>query len=378
MLGLYIHIPFCVRKCPYCGFFSTQYDNVIVDEYLSALLLETGMHSRYLGEQTIGSIYIGGGTPTTLSSDQFSRLFAIINDYVHLTADAEITVEANPNTVTANSLFLLKRLGVTRLSIGVQSFSDEVLAHLGRVHSAGQAVAAVHAAREVGFGSIGIDLIFGVPGQTEEQWSKTLETAISLNPEHISAYSLSLDEGSQWYLDAKNGRGEPPDDDTSANMYATAMEFLRSRGYHQYEISNFCLPGYECRHNVNYWDRGEYLGLGPGAWSFIGNRRWANIADIDQYISCLKNGITVQDHDKDESVNREQAAREKLFLGLRKTSGVDLADFGSLFGGGALDSVLSRIGDLERDGLVDIQKGSLVLTGRGMLHSNEVLSRIIT
>ena len=376
MLGLYIHIPFCVRKCPYCGFYSTHYDNIIADEYLSALLLELRTHSRFLREKTFGSVYIGGGTPTMLSHDQFSRLFNIIKEHIRLTTDAEITVEANPNTVTKNLLRLLKSLGVTRLSIGVQSFSDKVLALLGRVHSSGQAVAAVHAAREVGFRSVGIDLIFGVPGQTEEHWSKTLETATSLTPEHISAYSLSLDEGSQWYLAAKNGMVEPPDDDTSANMYAAAREFLRSRGYHQYEISNFCLPGYESRHNVNYWDRGEYLGLGPGAWSFIGNRRWANIADVDQYISRLKNGITVQDRDRDESVSREQAALEKLFLGLRRTSGVDLATYGSQFGGGALDTLLSRIGDLERAGLIKIQKGTLVLTGRGMLLSDDVLSRI--
>jgi len=378
MLGLYIHIPFCVRKCPYCGFFSTHYDTIIADEYLSALPLETGMHSGYLGEHTFGSIYIGGGTPTTLSTDQFSRLFTIINEHVLLTADAEITVEANPHTVTANSLFFLKKLGVTRLSIGVQSFSDEVLALLGRVHSAGQAVAAVHAARDAGFGNVGIDLIFGVPGQTEEQWNTTLETAISLDPEHISAYSLSLDEGSRWHRNVKDGSAEPPDDDTGANMYASAMEFLRSRGYHQYEVSSFCLPGYECRHNVNYWDRGEYLGLGPGAWSFIGNRRRANIADVDRYISRLRSGFTVQDEDSDESVNREQAALEKLFLGLRKTNGVDLAAYGSLFGGDALDALLKRIGDLERDGLVNINKGILALTGRGMLLSNTVLSRIIT
>jgi len=378
MLGIYIHIPFCVRKCPYCGFFSTLYDNVIADEYLFALGLDIGMHSRYVGELKVGSIYIGGGTPTTLSPDQFSRLFSIINKHVHLTANAEITVEANPNTVTATSLLLLKRLGVTRLSLGVQSFSDEVLALLGRVHSSGQAIAAVHAAREAGFGSISIDLIFGVPGQTEEQWNKTLETAISLNPEHISAYSLSFDKGSQWYRDAKDGRAERPDDDTCANMYGTAMEFLRSRGYQQYEISNFCLPGYECRHNVNYWDRGEYLGFGPGAWSFIGNRRWANIADVDQYASRLMNGITVTDRNHDESVTGDQAALEKLFLGLRKTSGVDLAAYGSMISGEALDSLWQRIGNLKRNGFVDIQKGALVLTGRGMLLSNEVLSRLIT
>jgi oxygen-independent coproporphyrinogen-3 oxidase len=161
-------------------------------------------------------------------------------------------------------------------------------------------------------------------------------------------------------------------------MYGTAMEFFRSFGYQQYEISNFCMSGYECRHNVNYWDRGEYLGLGPGAWSFIGNKRWANIANVGQYIVRLSEGITVQDENRVEFVNREQAALEKLFLGLRKTSGVDLTTYSSLFGAGALDALIENIADLERDGLVDIQKGALMLTRRGMLLSNEVLLRIIT
>ncbi len=313
-----------------------------------------------------------------MSQDQFSRLFEFINRHIHLRADTEITVEANPNTASANSLMQLKGLGVTRLSIGVQSFSDEVLDHLGRVHSARQAIEAVHAAHDAGFGSIGIDLIFGVPGQTEEQWNNTLATAISLGPEHISAYSLSLDKGSQWYRDAKDGRREPPDDDSSAKQYAAAITALASHGYDQYEISNFCLPGHACRHNVNYWDRGEYLGLGPGAWSFIGNRRWANTADVERYVSCLRSGITVQDHDRDETVNSEQAALEILFLGLRKTSGVDLAAYGALFGEGSLNSLLCRIGDVERDGLVVIRNGALMLTRRGMLLSNQVLARIIT
>lgn len=377
MLGLYIHIPFCVKKCPYCGFFSTPYDKTTADEYLSALLFDIEANSQYLAGRPVGSVYIGGGTPTTLSTDQFSILFSMISKRVHLTADAEITVEANPNTVTKNSLSTLKRLGTNRLSIGVQSFSDKVLSLLGRSHSASQAIEAVHAAREGGFRSIGIDLIFGIPGQTEEQWNNTLETAIALVPEHISAYSLSIDEGSRWFRDAKEGKRNQPDDDDGANMYDTAMKILGSRGYHQYEISNFCLPGQECRHNVNYWDRGEYLGLGAGAWSFIGNRRWANIADVDQYLSNLKNGRTVRDHDRHESVSEEQAALEKLFLGLRKISGVDLADYRSQFGAKALDALFTRAGDLERDGFVIIRKGTLALTGRGRLLANEVLARMI-
>ena len=378
MLSLYIHIPFCVNKCPYCGFYSTQYTNASADDYLAALHLEVRMHSRLLREQIVGSIYIGGGTPTTLSSEQFSGLFSIIKEHVHLIDDAEITVESNPNTVTVNSLLLLKRLGVTRLSIGVQSFSDEVLALLGRTHSSEQAIKAVQAARTGGFRNVGIDLIFGVPGQTEEQWKNTLETTISLQPVHVSAYCLSLDNGSQWCRDAKDGRYVPPDDDICADRYTAALELLRSHGYHQYEISNFCLPGYECRHNINYWDRGEYLGLGPGAWSFMGNRRWANISDVNQYSSRLMSGTMVHDHETDELVSSVQAAKEKLFLGLRKNSGVDLTAYGSEFGVGVLDALLSRIGDLERAGLVNVQKRTLMLTSRGMLLSNEVLSRITT
>lgn len=378
MLGLYIHIPFCVRKCLYCGFYSTPYDNLKADNYLSALYHETVMQTPLLEERLIGSVYIGGGTPTTLLPDQFSLLFNIIRDHIHLTSEPEVTIEANPNTATADTLSLLKGLGVTRISIGVQSFSEQVLELLGRAHTAEQAMEAMQRARDTGFGNIGIDLIFGIPGQTAEQWHDTLETALTFAPEHISAYCLSLDEGSQWYRDRKEGRGAAPDDDTSATMYVMAREHLRSRGYHQYEISNYCLPGYECRHNVNYWDRGEYLGLGPGAWSFMGNRRWANIADLDQYVSRLIKGISAQDHDREEFVSGDQAALEKLFLGLRKTSGIDLTEYRSLFGENELDALLMRIRDLERDGLVDAKKGVLVLTDRGMLLSNEVISRIIT
>jgi len=378
MLGLYIHVPFCANKCNYCGFFSTHYETIKADEYLSALHLEIKRHALHFAEQTFGSVYIGGGTPTTLTRDQFYRLFSIIHQNVNLPTDAEITVEANPHTITSNLLIQLKKLGVTRISLGVQSFSDEVLAQLGRIHSSDEAVTAVHAVRDGGFRNIGIDLIFGIPGQTEQQWNSTLETTASLAPDHISAYSLSIDEGSQLYRDVKDGKRVSPDNDVSATMYGTALQFLRSCGYHRYEISNFCLPGFECIHNVNYWDRGEYVGIGPGAWSFIGNKRWANVADVGQYVSRLMSGNSVQDQDTVEFVNEEQAAIEKLFLGLRKTSGVDLAAFGLQFGKDALDALMNNIGNLERDGVVNVKKGVLMLTARGILHSNEVLSRMIT
>jgi len=377
MLSLYIHIPFCVNKCPYCGFYSTLYRSGIAEDFLDALHLEMVMRAGEFSKRAIGSIYIGGGTPTSLSQGQLTRLFCLINDHVQISQGAEITIEANPNTIDASKLVQLKHLGATRISIGAQSFSNSILTMLGRSHTAGQVIESVYAARSAGFESIGIDLIFGIPGQTEEQWLKTLEDACSLGPKHISAYGLSIDEGSRWYCDGRKGTIGPLDD-ASAAMYVSAIDTLHARGYHQYEISNFCIPGYECRHNVNYWDRGEYIGLGPASWSFIRNDRWANIDDTDQYISRLKNCCSPKDRNTIESVNRKQAAIERLFLGLRKTAGIDLACYGSLLGPEELDDLYERIRDLERRGLVKHQTGALQLTRQGMLLSNAVLAQMIT
>jgi len=375
MLSLYIHIPFCVNKCPYCGFFSTHYDSLLADRFLSALNTEMKVRSRDLQDRRVGSVYIGGGTPTTLSLGQLSRLFDLVEEHFAMTDDGEITVEANPNTAAATTLALLKGRGVTRLSIGAQSFSDNVLVSLGRAHSAGEALAAVQAARAAGFGDVGMDLIYGVPGQSEQQWQSTIELSLSLEPEHLSIYSLSLDEGSPLSREARAGRVTLPNDEVVERMYRRAARSLAEAGYRHYEISNFCLPGRECRHNCNYWDRGEYLGLGPGAWSFLGNMRFATIANVGEYISRMANGVNAVD--TVDVPDRDQAAAETLFLGLRRTAGIDLEQYGKLFGSRAMDDLKARIRRLDGSGLFQIDTSRLSLTMRGFLLSNEALAAIL-
>ena len=295
MLSLYIHVPFCVRKCRYCGFYSTEYSSGKADAFISGLKHEVALYRNDFRNQAFSSIYIGGGTPTVLSSEQFGLLVRIIREHFTIDDDVEFTVEANPNTITHEKLSLMRSQGVNRLSLGVQSFSDEVLQILGRLHTAEQAADAFRVARSVGFENIGIDLIYGIPGQTVADWDETLNAAIALKPEHVSAYNLSLDEGSQFMRESEAGEFALPDEEICAAMYERAVIKLNNAGYGRYEISNFSLSGYECRHNMNYWERGEYLGLGPGAWSFISGRRYANIADTTEYVQRLSSGRTIID-----------------------------------------------------------------------------------
>lgn len=376
MLSIYIHIPFCVKKCRYCGFFSMPFDSGKAESFLSTLDQEMEQRSGILKRGPIGSIYIGGGTPTTLSAAQFSRLFDLVDVHCHPSSQTEITVEANPHTTAMGTLSLLKDRGVTRLSIGVQSFSDDILSTLGRAHTADEASLAVHAAREAGFRNISLDLIYGVPGQTGEVWQKTLESAVSLRPEHLSAYCLSLDEGSALRHEAAAGRLAMPDDELVASMYSNCIAYLSRMDYRQYEISNFSVPGHECRHNNNYWIRGEYLGFGPGAWSFIGTRRWANVADLNEYASRIASGITAEG--TAEVLDRSQEAAEFLMLGLRRTAGIDLEQYRDRAGGEAVDALQRRLAELDDAALFRLQGRRLMLTERGLLLSNEALSRILT
>ena len=375
MLSLYIHIPFCVSKCQYCGFYSTPYSGISADRFLVDLQIEIESRADFIEGRTFDSVYIGGGTPTALSGEQISRLFTLLKERLNIAADAEITMESNPNTVSLNKLSLLRTQGVTRLSLGVQSLADEILAVLGRTHSAHQSITAMSEARIAGFDNIGIDLIFGIPGQTEQLWRKTLEDAVSLRPEHIASYGLSVDDGALLAQEVAAGRTSLPNDDVVAVMYETACEYLNEAGYHQYEISNFALDGRHCRHNMNYWDRGEYLGLGPGAWSFLGNSRSANIADITEYSNRLRRGVATVD--VEEVLDPDQTAREILILGLRKTMGFDLSRYGTLAGQRSLDILQDRIQELDGAGLFVIENGSLSLTRKGALLSNDAMTRIL-
>ena len=374
MLSLYLHIPFCVRKCLYCGFYSTRYSPRQAFAYVSALQLEAARYKGNFSKAVFDSVYIGGGTPTVLSREQWVSIFKIIRENFRLSEDAEFTVEANPNTVSVDSIAFLRAHGVNRLSIGVQSFSDRVLKTLGRAHTAAQAEEAFRTARNAGFQNIGIDLIYGVPGQSHDDWTSSVHRVLTLEPEHISSYCLSLDEGSQFMREAEAGRLALPDDDVAARMYEFALRALTGAGYRHYEISNFSLSGYECLHNMNYWERGEYLGLGPGAWSFISGKRYHAIADIYEYTRRLTAGLSVVEDV--ETVKNGRAAEETIMLGLRTDKGIDLRKYEQEFGPEASRYLEACIDALRDSGLVRVRDGRLMLTDRGVLLSDEALTRL--
>ncbi len=339
-----------------------------------ALKNEASIYRDDFSHRSFNSIYIGGGTPTVLSPLQLGRLIRIIREYFSIDERAEFTVEANPNTVTSEKLSLLLAQGVNRLSLGVQSFSEEILQILGRLHSGEQAADAFRLARGAGFRNIGIDLIYGIPGQTATHWEETLGAAIALKPEHVSAYGLSLDDGSQFKREAEAGGFTMPDDEVIAAMYEHAVHTLNNACYGHYEISNFSLPGYECRHNMNYWDRGEYLGLGPGAWSFISGTRYANISDTTEYSQRLSSGRSAID--AEETIGLVPSARETILLGLRTMKGLDLHRFKTEFGENLLRRLERNAVPLRDAGLIGLTEGRLRLTDRGILLSNEALARL--
>ena len=374
MLSLYIHTPFCVRKCPYCGFYSTCYSEQSADDYVAALRKEAAGYCSDFSCQLFNTVYIGGGTPTVLSNEQSAEIMCLIKDYFNVTEDAEFTIEANPNSVGKQSLSQWRRLGANRISLGMQSFSDRILQNLGRLHTVDQAVDAFRLARRAGFTNIGIDLIYGVPDQTKAQWGESLATATRLAPEHISLYSLSLDEGSVFKREADSGKYTLPDDELVIGMYEYAVSKLFEAGYARYEISNFALPGFECRHNMNYWERGEYLGLGPSASSFVGGRRFDNISDHEEYARRLAKGQSaVVDC---EYITPEQAARERLLLGLRTSRGVDLRRFHDEQGDNSFRRLQASMTPLSDAGLIRIIDGQVRLTDRGALLCNEALARL--
>lgn len=374
MLSLYIHIPYCVKKCPYCGFYSTRYSPKSADEFLEALWREASNCRNEFGELTFQTVYVGGGTPTVLSPAQIGRLGDVITDHFSVSEASEFTVEANPNTVSEGNLSAWRGIGANRLSLGVQSFDDAVLGILGRLHTAGQALSAFQMARTAGFRAVGMDLIYGVTGQTLQQWKTTLETAVLCRPEHLSVYSLSVDEGSLFKQELEAGRFSPPDDDLAADMYESAAAMLADAGYRRYEISNFALPGSECRHNLNYWERGEYLGFGPAAWSFMQGRRYYNIADCGEYARRMASGISAVAGS--DIPGQEQASRETLLLSLRTAKGLDLARYRHEYGIHMSQRLEAALVPLREAGLLQVRDGRATLSERGVLLSNEAISRL--
>lgn len=364
-LGLYLHIPFCVKKCGYCDFYSVE-DRELMKEYVSALLLHIRSYGKVCSGYTVDTVYIGGGTPTCLGSKYLGRILQEIRNKFPLAEDAEITVECNPESTDKKVLDVMKKQGVNRLSFGVQSAHDEELRAIGRIHTFAQAKEAVELAREKGFDNISLDLMYGLPGQTQEMFLDSVEQCLGLEPQHLSCYGLKLEPGTPM------GRDNPalPDDDAQADTYLAMCERLRDKGYEHYEISNFAKPGCRSRHNMKYWDLSEYLGLGPGAHSFMNGRRFAFARDLKAYIGGED---IVQDEDEVPTFQRQG---EYLMVRLRTADGVDFLDLEKRYN---IDSTPyeEAFRGLMGNGLVAHQGTRWYLTEKGFLVSNSIINIVV-
>lgn len=374
-LEIYIHIPFCVKKCRYCDFLSAPAGKEMQDAYMESLCRELTERSKDCSDYRVSTIFIGGGTPSVVEPAWISRIMDILRENYDLWEDAEITMEMNPGTVNRESLKIYKDAGFNRLSIGMQSTNDEELKTLGRIHSYEQFLEAYNQAREVGFDNINVDIMSALPGQSYESYETTLKRVAELvpPPEHISAYSLIVEEGTPFYEEYENGKLSLPDEDTERQMYELTGAFLKQYGYERYEISNYARKGRECRHNIGYWERKNYLGFGIGAASMMENVRFQNATDINEYI---KSPCGVGE--EDQVLSLDEQMEETMFLGLRLTKGVSFAEFQKRFGV-TIDEVYgSVIRKHMEDGLLkeSVSGGEryLSLTEKGLDVSNYVMA----
>lgn len=376
-IGFYIHVPFCIRKCSYCDFVSYSHDAVTAASYVYALEQEmAGYAEKFTGDQKkLKSIFIGGGTPTCLSSEQLVSIVEACGRYFTIENFAEITVECNPGTVDSGKFLKLRQAGVNRISIGVQSYQQRLLSFLGRIHDWNQVTQAIRDCRESGIENLNLDLIFGIPGQTIDDWKKSLRRLVDLEPEHISAYNLKIEDGTPLQRAVQEGRIAPCDEELELEMYLYCMDYLIANGYEHYEISNFARPGYQSRHNLTYWRNEEYLGIGPAAHSWLHGRRFSNTENVEVYITRLRNGESVVDSEL--NLTKEEEISETVFLGLRLLEGLDLKRFQQRYGVSLTELFPQQIRKLKELGLVELGPERLKLTSKGLPLANEVFAEFI-
>ena len=373
-LGLYIHVPFCRSKCQYCDFYSvTTKDDKLMDQYLDAICDHIKEAGALAPNYKVDTIYFGGGTPSFFGAEGMAIILTTIRRHFDVDTAAEITFEANPDSVNDRLLHRLYAEGFNRVSLGIQTDNDETLKKLGRPHTYAQAVNAYQRIRKAGFRNVSVDLMYGLPGQTLRTWQETLDNVLKLLPEHISCYGLKVEEGTPLYeyKDAAN----LPDDDLQADMYLAASEMLRSRGYRQYEISNFCRKGLYSRHNMKYWTGGEYLGFGPSASSDFAGKRFTLSRDLTTYIQGIRDGGEVMDEVQD--IPLRERAGEYLMLRLRTSQGIAADEYERLFllPFEPLAEVLSKHRAFGYTGIND--EGRWHLTPKGYLLSNTIISDLL-
>lgn len=403
-LELYVHIPFCVRKCAYCDFLSGPAGEEEMAAYTDALLREIMSRKEAYRYYRVSTIFLGGGTPSVLTGEDTARIFHALQKAFHIGRDAEITMEVNPGTVTEEKAALWKKSGINRLSIGLQSTDDRELKMLGRIHTYQEFLDTWETVRKAGFKNVNMDLISAIPGQTEQSWERTLRTAAELGPEHLSAYSLIIEEGTPFYdrygesgnaRDSMEGKEwmPLPDEDTEREIYRMTERILKEYGYHRYEISNYAKEGYECRHNLGYWERKEYLGLGLGASSLVREQRFHNTADMGKYMSIFGgNELAASEISSEEPGKTDPAGKaaeaietmtekdqmeEFMFLGLRKTDGISCRKFRENFGKPVEEVYGRQIRKFLSLELIAQEGDRLFLTERGTDVSNAVFAEFI-
>ncbi|MGN1382278.1 MAG: radical SAM family heme chaperone HemW [Eubacterium sp.] len=368
-LGIYIHIPFCISRCRYCGFYSqavgkdadaAQKEAAYVDRLITEIL---GRGAELSDHYTVDTVFIGGGTPSILPAEYISRLIASVEEAFCLEKGTEITMESNPGTLSEGKLRALRQAGVNRVSIGLQSFDNQILKSMGRIHTAEEFLKSYEMARNAGFTNVNIDLMFDFPGQTMAQWEDTLKKAVSLRPEHLSFYGLQIEEGTPLYEDYKMERIPELDEKKDEEMYFLALDLLKEAGYHHYEISNAALPGYECRHNLKYWRFQDYLGIGASASSFLDGVRTTEYPGSEQHVNTFL-----------------ENCGEYVFTALRTDEGVSLEKFRKQFGRPLWDVFSDRREEFEEyrsQGLVREEAGRIVLTRDGIPVSNEIMALFV-
>ncbi|MDD2216193.1 MAG: radical SAM family heme chaperone HemW [Eubacteriales bacterium] len=369
-LGLYVHIPFCVKKCRYCDFLSfAGIDNSVYSTYVKALLRDIS-HRNGSGF-SVDSIFFGGGTPSLLEPIDLEYILAKIYQQFSVTPGAEISLEANPKTLSKSKLIAYRNLGINRISIGAQSMDDKLLDYIGRVHNSADFLENYRDARACGFKNINVDLMFALPGQTKTQWLNTLKQVIDLEPEHISFYSLQLEKGTPFYQMFEAGTLKEMDDETDRQMYWEGVYLLEKCGYFHYEISNAAKFGYKCRHNLKYWSMEEYLGLGLGAHSYVDGKRFSNETDLDTYIQSGDGSFIVWKHTN----TYQDEISEFIFTGLRKIEGISLKKFEQKFGISLIDIYKNEVNKHIQKGLLEIDPTDhqLRFTRKGIDLSNTVL-----
>lgn len=388
-LEIYIHIPFCVKKCDYCDFLSMSAENDTIKTYISALINEIKLSKNRMKGYLVDTVFIGGGTPSILEEKYIDRIMEVLRENCNMDEDAEITIECNPGTVDKNKLNSFRRAGINRISFGLQSANDNELRSIGRIHNFSQFQESFSFAREVEFDNINVDIMSALPNQTVEAYTKTLEKVLELNPEHISAYSLIVEDGTPLYYRVKEagdrGISILPDEDSEREMYYQTEKILQQNHYERYEISNYARNGFACKHNIGYWKRREYLGFGIGAASLYKGKRFNNVADIQNYIDTfgfikkaeIPEVLLTKVEENLHCLSKKEQMEEFMFLGLRMMEGISIQEFERQFGA-PFTSIYGKV--VERfieKGLLEKKKGYVRLTKRGIDISNYVMSEFL-